>query len=166
MSDSEPILHVGRRFHVSDRAQALDLLAAYNLGSLISAGVDGWPRASSSPLIIYPTPTGSHASTPTSTGATRRSNTCGTGGHSSTPPTTRARTSRPTGSRAARPHRPTCTSPSTSAATRNCSTQSAQPGCCSRQSPPSSVGYLEHGNTTAANASLGARPAAESPASN
>jgi transcriptional regulator len=52
MSDGEPILHVGRRFRVADRARALDWLSTYNLGSLISAGADGWPRASTSPLII------------------------------------------------------------------------------------------------------------------
>ncbi len=52
MSDHQPTLHVGRRFRVVDQAQALDWLATYNLGSLISAGADGWPRASASPLII------------------------------------------------------------------------------------------------------------------
>lgn len=53
MSDGEPILHVGSRFRVADCAQALDWLATYNLGSLISAGADGWPRVSTSPLIVH-----------------------------------------------------------------------------------------------------------------
>jgi Putative FMN-binding domain len=54
MSDGQPILHVGSRFRVADCAQALDWLATYNLGSLISAGADGWPRVSTSPLIVHP----------------------------------------------------------------------------------------------------------------
>jgi transcriptional regulator len=52
MGTSEAILHVGSRFRVADRAQAYAWLAAHNLGTLISAGDDGWPRASASPLIV------------------------------------------------------------------------------------------------------------------
>jgi transcriptional regulator len=47
------ILHVGPRFRVTDRAQALAWLTANNLGTLVSAGADGWPRASTSPLIVH-----------------------------------------------------------------------------------------------------------------
>lgn len=53
MTEAEPILHVGRRFRVTDRARALEWLAAHNLGTLISAGEDGWPRASTSPLVVH-----------------------------------------------------------------------------------------------------------------
>ncbi len=52
MTGHEPILRAGRRFRVADRAQALDWLAVYNLGTLISTGADGWPRASASPLVV------------------------------------------------------------------------------------------------------------------
>jgi len=52
LSRREPILHTGRRFRVADRGQALDWLAVYNLGTLISTGADGWPRASASPLVV------------------------------------------------------------------------------------------------------------------
>jgi transcriptional regulator len=58
MSVSETILHVGRRFRVADDDHALDLLSRHNLGSVISTGADGWPRASTSPLIIRPDPDG------------------------------------------------------------------------------------------------------------
>lgn len=52
MSGGEPILHVGRNFLVDDRAHALEWLAAYNLGTLISTDLSGWPRASTSPLVV------------------------------------------------------------------------------------------------------------------
>jgi transcriptional regulator len=52
MSSEAPTLHVGRRFRVDDRDQQLQWLATYNLGTLISTGADGWPRASTSPLLI------------------------------------------------------------------------------------------------------------------
>jgi transcriptional regulator len=52
MTERKQILHVGPAFRITDPAQALELLASYNLGTLISAGGDGWPRASVSPLII------------------------------------------------------------------------------------------------------------------
>jgi transcriptional regulator len=53
-SAGEPILHVGPRFRVDDRVQAFEWLTAHNLGMLITAGADGWPRASASPLILRP----------------------------------------------------------------------------------------------------------------
>jgi transcriptional regulator len=49
----DAILHVGPRFRVTDRAQALAWLAAHNLGTLVTTGADGWPRASTSPLIVH-----------------------------------------------------------------------------------------------------------------
>ncbi len=52
MRTDESILHVGPRFRVTDREQALAWLATYNLGTLITTGADGWPRASASPLIV------------------------------------------------------------------------------------------------------------------
>jgi transcriptional regulator len=54
MSDDGPIIHVGRSFRVTDRSQALEWLATYNLGNLITSGADGWPRMSASPLIVRP----------------------------------------------------------------------------------------------------------------
>jgi transcriptional regulator len=51
---SEPIIHVGRRFRIADRAQMLTWLAAYNLGTLISTDADCWSRASASPLVVRP----------------------------------------------------------------------------------------------------------------
>jgi transcriptional regulator len=54
MSEKEPIIHVGRRFRIADRTQMLARLVAYDLGTLISIGAAGWPRASASPLVIRP----------------------------------------------------------------------------------------------------------------
>jgi transcriptional regulator len=45
---------VGRRFRVDDRTRQLEWLATYSLGTLISSDDDGWPRASSMPLIVRP----------------------------------------------------------------------------------------------------------------
>lgn len=60
MTSEGPILDTGRRFRVDDAAQQIEWLARYNLETLITTGADGWPRASTSPLLVRTDANGRH----------------------------------------------------------------------------------------------------------